>query len=87
MARIFSIQFDHNNTLQNAMVYVRETPLHTEYKLTTLDIDLMDLLPSNKIVSPTPDTFYFANSLIKDYTALMKEIIYAISQHIHSVQY
>ena len=87
MARIFSIQFFYNSALQNAMIAVRETPFHTEYKLTMLDDNLMDLLPSDKIISPAPGSFFFANTLIKDYTDLMKDIINAISNHIHSVQY
>lgn len=69
------------------MLAVRETPFHVEYKITMMDSDLMDLLPSDKIISPAPGTFFFANTLIKDYTDLMKTIIEAVSNHIHSVQY
>lgn len=69
------------------MIAVRETPFHTEYKITMLDHNVMDMLPADKIISPAPGTFFFANTLIKDYSALMKEIIQAISRHIHSVQY
>ena len=87
MARIFSIQFLHKDVLQNAMISVRETPFHTEYRITMLDDSLADLLPSDKIISPAPGTFFFANTLIKDYSEVMKNIIRAISSHIHSVQY
>lgn len=73
--------------LQNAMISVRETPFHTEYRITMLDADLNDLLPSDKIISPSPGTFFFANTLIKDYSEVMKDIIRAIASHIHSVQY
>ena len=87
MARIFSIQFSHNNSVYNAMVSVRKTPFHTEYKLSSPDIEIVDLLPSDKIISPTPDIFLFANVPPSNYTKLMNEIINAIAQHIHSVQY
>ena len=87
MARIFSIQFLHKDILQNAMVSVRETPFHKEYRITMLDDNIADLLPSDKIISPAPGTFFFANTLLKDYSELMKDIIRAISMHIHSIQY
>lgn len=69
------------------MICVRETPFHVEYKLTSIDADLMNHLPSDKIISTAPGTFFFANILIKDYNDLMKDIIKAVSNHIHSVQY
>ena len=87
MARIFSIQFTYKDLLQNAMVSVRETPFHTEYKITSLDDDLAQLLPSDTIVSTAPGHFIFPNVLLKNYNDLMKDIIKAISVHIHSLQY
>ena len=87
MARIFSIQFLHNDVLQNALVSVRETPFHIEYRVTMMDSNLAPLLPSDKIISPAPGTFFFANTVLKDYSELMKDIITAISRHIHSIQY
>jgi hypothetical protein len=86
MARIFTIRFTYENNLHNAMVFVKETPFFTEYKLNMLEFDLLKLLPSDKIISSTPDHFTFSNSAGFEYSDLMKEIIRAISEHIHSVQ-
>jgi hypothetical protein len=87
MARIFSIQFFYKDALQNAMISVRQTPFHTEYRITMVDGDLLNELPADKIISTTQGHFVFANTLIQNYTQLMKEIIKAISGHIHSLQY
>jgi hypothetical protein len=86
MARIFTIRFTYENNLHNAMVFVKETPFFTEYKLNMLEFDLLKLLPSDRIISSTPDHFSFSNSATTEYSDLMKEIIKAISEHIHSVQ-
>jgi hypothetical protein len=87
MARIFSIQFFYKESLQNAMVSVRETAFYTEYQITMLDDFLKSQLPSDKIISTAQGHFAFANVLLQNYTGLMKEIIAAISGHIHSLQH
>ena len=86
MARIFTIRFTYENNLHNAMVFVKETPFFTEYKLNMLEFDLLKLLPSDKVISSSPDHFTFFNSTGIEHSDLMKEIIKAISEHIHSVQ-
>jgi hypothetical protein len=85
MARIFTIRFTYEDELHNAIVFVKETPFYVEYNLNMLDINLLKLLPSDKIISSTQDHFKFANSHDEEDSVLMKEIIKAISEHIHSV--
>lgn len=87
MARIFSIQFFYDGILQNAMITVRETPFHSEYKISMLDNDLMLQLLSDKIISTSKSNFAFANVLVQNYNDLMREIIKAISLHVHSLQH
>lgn len=86
MARIFTIRFTYENTLHNAMVFVKETPFFIEYKLNMLDVHLLNLLPSNKIISSSPGQFTFTDAYGFENHDLMNEIIRAISEHIHSVQ-
>jgi hypothetical protein len=85
MARIFTIRFTYEDTLHHAMVFVKETPFFTEYKLNMLEYDLLKLLPSDKIISSSHDHFTFSNSTGHEFSDLMKVIIRAISEHIHSV--
>ncbi|MCU7550367.1 hypothetical protein OCK74_14695 [Chitinophagaceae bacterium LB-8] len=85
MARIFTIRFTYEDHPHHAMVFVKETPFFTEYQLNMLEFDLLKLLPSDKIISSTPDHFTFSNSVDFENSDLMKEIIKAISEHIHSV--
>ncbi len=92
MARIFSIQFFYKDSLHNALISVRETPFHTEYKISMPDgLPNNDLLtselPSDKVISTAQGHFVFANVLLQNYTGLMKEIITAISGHVHSLQH
>ena len=85
MARIFTIRFTYESNMHNAMVFVKETPFFTEYRLNMLEFDLLKLLPSDRVISSSPDHFEFANATDQDNIILMKEIIKAISEHIHSV--
>jgi hypothetical protein len=85
MARIFTIRFTYEDNFHHAMVFVKETPFFTEYKLNMLEYDLLKLLPSDKVISSTTDHFTFWNYDGQEYSDLMKEIIRAISEHIHSV--
>ena len=80
MARIFSIYFNYNNKIHNAIVSVRTTPFFTEYTL-NFDEELMQLLPGNKIISTSADHFTFQHATAQDHNPLMKEIIRAVSQH------
>jgi hypothetical protein len=85
MARIFSINFMYNNASHHAMVAVRETPFFTEYKISLQSDELSDLLLSNKIVSPGPGIFVFANTSVQEYNDVMKQILVAVTDHIHSI--
>jgi len=87
MARIFSIQFYYKELLHNAMISVRETPFFTEYKVSLLNDAFKNELSSDKIISTAQGHFAFANVLLQNYSGLMKEIIKAISYHIHSLQH
>ncbi len=87
MARIFSIQFFYRGSLHNAMISVRETPFHTEYKIAMPDDLLKSELSSDKVVSTAQGHFVFANVLLQNYSGLMKEIIKAISGHVLSLQH
>jgi hypothetical protein len=87
MARIFTIEFDIDNALHHAIVAVRETPFYTEYKITLQSPQLNDMLLSDKIVSPEPQIFLFANVTSDEYTQLMKQVLGAVSSHIHSFQH
>jgi hypothetical protein len=84
MARIFSIQFDHEGIMHTAMVSVRTTPFFTEYSINMLDDALMQQLPGNKIVSTNPNQFTFLNTPVNDQTPLMESIIHAVSSHLQT---
>ena len=86
MARIFSIDFVYNNASHHAMVAVRQTPFYTEYKISLQSDELSDLLLSNKIVSPGSGIFVFANTSAQEYNELMKQILTAVTDHVHSIQ-
>jgi hypothetical protein len=86
MARIFSIEFFYNDAPYRALITVRKTPFHTEYKITLQANDLDHLLLSDKIVSPQPGTFVFANVPVQEYNELMKQILIAVADHTHLLQ-
>lgn len=82
MARIFNIYFNYNNRSYNAVVSVKTTPFLTEYILSNFDEDLLELLPSNKILSTGADHFVFQNATQNYSMELMKEIIRAVAEHL-----
>ncbi len=75
MARIFSIEYTHNNVAKHAMIAVRKTPFYTEYKIVQQSPELTDLLLSDKIISPQPGVFLFANVAELEYNEPMKQIL------------
>ena len=87
MARIFTIQFSFNDALHHAIIAVRDTPFHTEYRIRLQSPDLQELLLSDKIVSPEAGTFVFANFSLSEYNDLMKQVLMAVSGHVHSLQH
>ena len=87
MARIFTIEFSFDNELHHAIIAVRETPFHTEYKITLQSPQLNELLLSDKIVSPQPQTYLFANVSSNEYNQLMKQVLGAVSDYLHSFQH
>lgn len=87
MARIFSIEFTYNGTVHHAMVSVRETPFHKEYKISLQEDHLTELLLSDKIISSEPANFIFANISTQEYNDLMKQVLAAVSGHVHSFQH
>ena len=87
MARIFSIYFNYEDAVHHAMIAVRETPFHKEYKISLQDEDLTKLLLSDKIISTAPGVFLFSNVSTPEYNQLMKQVLSAVAEHIHSLQY
>lgn len=84
MARIFSISFMYNGLERNAMIAVRPTPFATEYSITMLHDDLLEELPSQKIMVSTTGQIAFANYSLEQPTILMNEIIRALSEHVQA---
>ncbi len=68
------------------MVAVRQTAFYTEYKISLQSVELKDLLLSDKIVSPGPGIFVFANISVREYNELMKQILSAVTDHILSLR-
>lgn len=68
----------------SAMVSVRTTPFFTEYNLIRLDEDLIELLPSTKIISSTPNQFFFEHIPICKSTPLMDILIREVSLHMRT---
>lgn len=86
MARIFTIDFMHEGSLCHAMVTVRTTPFYTEYSVQISDEAVAAQLPNNKIISAYRDNYMFSDSTSRNSTALMDELIHAISEHIKTLQ-
>ena len=84
MARIFSINFMYKGVERNAMIAVRPTPFATEYTITMLPDDLLEQLPSPKILSVTIGQFAFVEHMLPQPTALMKEILKALAEHVQA---
>lgn len=87
MARIFSIDFIYKNASHRAMIAVRQTAFYTEYKISLQSIELTGLLLSDKIVSPGPGIFVFANMPVHEYNEIMNQILIAVKDHVHSVSH
>ncbi|MEI6947248.1 hypothetical protein V9K67_08630 [Paraflavisolibacter sp. H34] len=85
MARIFSIQFTCNKTQEHALVSVHETPYYTEYKISPLSNELRESLPCDKLISPSPNQFICPGAPSSIHDGVMKEIIEAISEHLHAL--
>jgi hypothetical protein len=69
------------------MVSVRETPFHKEYKISLQESYLSELLLSDKIISTEPSHFIFANASTQEYNDLMKQVLAAVTGHVHSFQH
>jgi hypothetical protein len=82
MARIFSIQFQHQGLLQNAMVSMRTTPFFVEYTVSMLDEGIAGQLPNNKIISTSKDSYVFSDSTEANSPQLMQGIIQAIACYV-----
>jgi hypothetical protein len=86
MARIFNIYFAFDDLMYNAVVSVRSTPFFTEYTLNNFNEDLLELLPSTKILSYGPGHFVFQDATSENSTPLMNAIIKAVSEHMHTTK-
>ena len=87
MARIFSIEFTFNNASEHAMIAVRKTAFYTEYKIALQSPEITELLLSDKIISPQPGVFLFANVSKGEYNEAMKQILAAVAGHVHSLHH
>ncbi|MBD0278642.1 MAG: hypothetical protein ICV51_13895 [Flavisolibacter sp.] len=85
MARIFSISFLYENIHYSALIDVRTISGYTEYNISMIDDYIRNLLPGNKIISYAPNQFTFMNADTGN-EVVMKTIIKAITDHIHSLQ-
>jgi hypothetical protein len=85
MARIFSIQFLHQDLLQNAMVSMRTTPFFVEYTVSMLDEAIAGQLPNNKIISTSKNSFVFSDSTEANSPQLMQSLIQAIAGHVQII--
>ncbi|HWJ91289.1 MAG TPA: hypothetical protein VNR87_09270 [Flavisolibacter sp.] len=86
MARIFNIYFTHEELMHNAVVSVRTTPFYIEYTLNNFNEQLLQFLPSNKIISREPGHFIFQNAGPESSSSLMNAIIKAVSEHLHATE-
>ena len=86
MARIFSVGFMHKGVAHNAMISVRTSPFFTEYSIHIFDELLTALLPNNKVISTSENSFAFSDSTLENDPQLMDDILKAIAEHVHSIQ-
>lgn len=84
MARIFNIYFSHEGSSYSAMVSIRETPFFTEYTLNNFDENILNQLPTNKIIARSGESFIFQNAPLETITPLMNEIISALTRHVET---
>ena len=85
MARIFSIQFIYEGIEYNVMVSARSTPFFNEYAVTMLDETIANLLPNNKIISTSKESFVFADSTNENSPGLMHTILRAVAHHLQAI--
>ena len=85
MARIFSIHFTYKGEAQNAMVSMRDTSFFAEYTVLMLAPSIADLLPNNKIISTSKDSFVFSDSTKENVPALMQVILEAVVGHMQTI--
>ena len=86
MARIFTVSFMHRGMTHNAMVAVRTTPFFTEYTISIFDDLLATLLPNNKVISTSENSFTFSDSTDANDGQLMKDVLKAVAEHVHHMQ-
>jgi hypothetical protein len=84
MARIFSINFTYAGMNHSAMVSVRTTPFYTEYSINSLNEELLEILPSTKIISSAPNQYFFEHIPKEKTTPLMEILIKEISLHMRT---
>jgi hypothetical protein len=65
------------------MIAVRKTAFYTEYKIALQSPELREFLLSDKIISPQPGVFLFANVSEGEYNEPMKQILAAVAGHVH----
>jgi hypothetical protein len=87
MARLFTINFSYKNEQFNSLVTVKTTPYYMEYTLGNLEENLLQQLPGNKIISPSPKSFLFPNATAAHSPVLMQSIISAVSHHLQTVNF
>ena len=66
------------------MIAVRPTPFATEYTITMAHEDLLEALPSQKILSTETGSFAFVNHTSEAPTSLMKVILQALAEHVQT---
>jgi hypothetical protein len=70
---------------EHALVSVHETPYYTEFKINPMSSAVRGLLPCDKLISPSPNQFICPGAPSSVYEGVMKEIIEAISEHLHAL--
>ncbi len=85
MARLFTINFNFEGCMHNALVTVKTTPFFTEYQLSMLDEEILNQLPDNRILSSSPAHFVFASHNTKASKDLMDEMIRTIADHMQTM--
>ena len=68
------------------MVAVRTTPFFTEYTISIFDDLLASLLPNNKVLSTSENSFTFSDSTDANDAQLMNDVLRAIAEHVHHMQ-
>ena len=85
MARIFSINFNHDGITETAMVTVRQDSVITEYEVNIPNAEIAVQLPMNVMVSHNRHGLYFLNTKKEEYTDLMHELVKVVQEHLESL--